>query len=254
MKALRAFRVLRPLRLVSGVPSKTSNPYPHIPMTLFCTIWMLFVVTDTNVIEMNLFLGLQVVMNSILKATLPLVHIALLVFLLVTIYAIMGLELFKCKMHKTCYYTGTSLYRRTPFNVPALALLLSCLLFPLHTDIYATAEGELPAPCAQAGNGRRCSINGSECRPGWEGPNNGITHFDNIGFAMLTVYQCITMEGWTKVLYWVSTGSLWFFRCSVCCSADVLEFLLRLMMPSEMNGHGCILFLSSWSVPSSFSI
>lgn len=47
-------------------------------------------------------------------------------------------------------------------------------------------------------------INGSMCRPGWEGPNNGITHFDNIGFAMLTVYQCITMEGWTKVLYWVS--------------------------------------------------
>lgn len=149
MKALRAFRVLRPLRLVSGVPS------------------------------------LQVVMNSILKAMLPLLHIALLVFLLVTIYAIMGLELFKCKMHKTCYYTGT--------------------------PIYATAEGELPAPCAQAGNGRRCIINGSECRPGWEGPNNGITHFDNIGFAMLTVYQCITMEGWTKVLYWVNDaiGNEW---------------------------------------------
>uniref|UniRef100_A0A671XAR6 Voltage-dependent L-type calcium channel subunit alpha n=1 Tax=Sparus aurata TaxID=8175 RepID=A0A671XAR6_SPAAU len=141
MKALRAFRVLRPLRLVSGVPS------------------------------------LQVVMNSILKAMLPLLHIALLVFLLVTIYAIMGLELFKCKMHKTCYYT----------------------------------EGELPAPCAQAGNGRRCMINGSECRPNWEGPNNGITHFDNIGFAMLTVYQCITMEGWTKVLYWVNDaiGNEW---------------------------------------------
>ncbi|KAK7916200.1 hypothetical protein WMY93_011961 [Mugilogobius chulae] len=119
MKALRAFRVLRPLRLVSGVPS------------------------------------LQVVMNSILKAMLPLLHIALLVFLLVTIYAIMGLELFKCKMHKTCYYSST--------------------------NIYAAAEGELPAPCAQAGNGRRCIINGSECRPGWEGPNNGITHFDNIG-------------------------------------------------------------------------
>uniref|UniRef100_A0A4W6F8G4 Voltage-dependent L-type calcium channel subunit alpha n=1 Tax=Lates calcarifer TaxID=8187 RepID=A0A4W6F8G4_LATCA len=142
MKALRAFRVLRPLRLVSGVPS------------------------------------LQVVMNSILKAMLPLLHIALLVFLLVTIYAIMGLELFKCKMHKTCYYT---------------------------------AEDEQPAPCAQAGNGRRCIINGSECRPGWEGPNNGITHFDNIGFAMLTVYQCITMEGWTKVLYWVNDaiGNEW---------------------------------------------
>lgn len=82
-------------------------------------------------------------------------------------------------------------------------LIYACACFP-STDIYAIAEGELPAPCAQAGNGRRCTINGSECRPNWEGPNNGITHFDNIGFAMLTVYQCITMEGWTKVLYWVS--------------------------------------------------
>lgn len=86
-------------------------------------------------------------------------------------------------------------------------------LYLVFTDIYATAEYELPAPCAQAGNGRRCIINGSECRPGWEGPNNGITHFDNIGFAMLTVYQCITMEGWTKVLYWVSYDLCNRFSC-----------------------------------------
>uniref|UniRef100_A0A8B9LEB3 Calcium channel, voltage-dependent, L type, alpha 1S subunit, b n=1 Tax=Astyanax mexicanus TaxID=7994 RepID=A0A8B9LEB3_ASTMX len=71
MKALRAFRVLRPLRLVSGVPS------------------------------------LQVVMNSILKAMIPLFQVVLLVFFLVTLFAIMGLELYKCKMHKTCYYEGT---------------------------------------------------------------------------------------------------------------------------------------------------
>jgi len=52
--------------------------------------------------------GLQVVMNSILKSMLPLFHITLLVLFMVTIYSIMGLELFKCKMHKTCYYIGTS--------------------------------------------------------------------------------------------------------------------------------------------------
>ncbi|KAI5095068.1 voltage-dependent L-type calcium channel subunit alpha-1S, partial [Silurus meridionalis] len=149
MKALRAFRVLRPLRLVSGVPS------------------------------------LQVVMNSVLKAMLPLFHVALLVFFLVTLYAIMGLELFKCKMHKTCYYEGK--------------------------DIIALRENELASPCAQAGNGRRCTINGTECRSGWPGPNWGITHFDNFGFAMLTVFQCITMESWTNVLYWVNDaiGNEW---------------------------------------------
>lgn len=72
------------------------------------------------------------------------------------------------------------------------------------TDIIALNENEMASPCAQAGNGRRCIINGTECRAGWPGPNWGITHFDNFGFAMLTVFQCITMESWTNVLYWVS--------------------------------------------------
>ncbi|KAG1949961.1 voltage-dependent L-type calcium channel subunit alpha-1D [Pimephales promelas] len=138
VKALRAFRVLRPLRLVSGVPS------------------------------------LQVVLNSIIKAMVPLLHIALLVLFVIIIYAIIGLELFIGKMHATCYYQGT--------------------------DII---EDE-PAPCAINRHGRTCTINGTECKEGWHGPNGGITNFDNFMFAMLTVFQCITMEGWTDVLYWMN--------------------------------------------------
>ncbi|XP_034143293.1 calcium channel, voltage-dependent, L type, alpha 1D subunit, a isoform X4 [Esox lucius] len=139
VKALRAFRVLRPLRLVSGVPS------------------------------------LQVVLNSIIKAMVPLLHIALLVLFVIIIYAIIGLELFIGKMHATCYFSGTD----------------------------QIAEDE-PAPCAISGHGRQCPINGTECKEGWHGPNNGITNFDNFLFAMLTVFQCITMEGWTDVLYWMN--------------------------------------------------
>lgn len=55
------------------------------------------------------------------------------------------------------------------------------------------------------------------CREHWIGPNRGITSFDNIGFAMLTVFQCITMEGWTQVLYWVSDR-----RADVGCECDRL--------------------------------
>ena len=40
-----------------------------------------------------------------------------------------------------------------------------------------------------------------ECRPGWKGPFYGIISFDNIGYSMLTVFQSITMEGWTTILY-----------------------------------------------------
>ncbi|XP_014884222.1 calcium channel, voltage-dependent, L type, alpha 1D subunit, a isoform X7 [Poecilia latipinna] len=139
VKALRAFRVLRPLRLVSGVPS------------------------------------LQVVLNSIIKAMVPLLHIALLVLFVIIIYAIIGLELFIGKMHATCYIGGT--------------------------DLIAEED---PAPCAISGHGRQCPINGTQCREGWHGPNGGITNFDNFLFAMLTVFQCITMEGWTDVLYWMN--------------------------------------------------
>ncbi|XP_036734214.1 voltage-dependent L-type calcium channel subunit alpha-1D isoform X7 [Manis pentadactyla] len=144
VKALRAFRVLRPLRLVSGVPS------------------------------------LQVVLNSIIKAMVPLLHIALLVLFVIIIYAIIGLELFIGKMHKTCFFADS--------------------------DIVAEED---PAPCAFSGNGRQCAANGTECRGGWVGPNGGISNFDNFAFAMLTVFQCITMEGWTDVLYWVNDAIGW---------------------------------------------
>ncbi|VDM24714.1 unnamed protein product [Hydatigera taeniaeformis] len=46
----------------------------------------------------------------------------------------------------------------------------------------------------------RCPA-GYICKGYWEGPNFGITSFDNIGYAMLTVFQCITMEGWTDIMY-----------------------------------------------------
>ncbi|XP_035378012.1 voltage-dependent L-type calcium channel subunit alpha-1C isoform X8 [Electrophorus electricus] len=144
VKALRAFRVLRPLRLVSGVPS------------------------------------LQVVLNSIIKAMVPLLHIALLVLFVIIIYAIIGLELFMGKMHRTCFFIRDG-------------------------QKGAIAE-EKPAPCApnSSAHGRHCSPpNITQCYMGWEGPNDGITNFDNFAFAMLTVFQCITMEGWTDVLYWM---------------------------------------------------
>merc|ERR1719232_888926 len=141
VKALRSFRVLRPLRLVSGVPS------------------------------------LQVVLNSIIMAMIPLLHIALLVIFVILIYAIIGLELFSGILHKTCFNNETD------------------------------EMMEDPIPC---GGNYHCP-NGTECREYWEGPNYGITNFDNFLHSMLTVFQCITLEGWTEILYWINdtTGPGW---------------------------------------------
>lgn len=61
-----------------------------------------------------------------------------------------------------------------------------------------------PHPCGP--NGFNCSTLPGDyvCRGYWEGPNFGITNFDNFGLAMLTVFQCVTNEGWTQTMYWVS--------------------------------------------------
>ena len=47
------------------------------------------------------------VLNSILMAMVPLLHIALLVLFVMIIYAIIGLELFSGALHKTCFNNVT---------------------------------------------------------------------------------------------------------------------------------------------------
>lgn len=68
-----------------------------------------------------------------------------------------------------------------------------------------------PHPCGD--NGYQCSLENKVCRYYWVGPNFGITNFDNFGLAMLTVFQCITLEGWTDVLYAVRNKVLFMPPC-----------------------------------------
>ncbi|XP_053247294.1 voltage-dependent R-type calcium channel subunit alpha-1E isoform X5 [Podarcis raffonei] len=131
LRTLRAVRVLRPLKLVSGIPS------------------------------------LQIVLKSIMKAMVPLLQIGLLLFFAILMFAIIGLEFYSGKLHRACYVNNSG----------------------------ELQELDPPHPCGVQG----CPA-GYECRE-WIGPNDGITQFDNILFAVLTVFQCITMEGWTTVLY-----------------------------------------------------
>ncbi|KAM9791175.1 voltage-dependent R-type calcium channel subunit alpha-1E isoform 3-T3 [Syngnathus typhle] len=136
LRTLRAVRVLRPLKLVSGIPS------------------------------------LQIVLKSIMKAMIPLLQIGLLLFFAILMFAIIGLEFYSGKLHHTC--------------LPTVDIL----------DNETVDSSELAFACGV----RKCPER-YDCNDTWIGPNDGITQFDNILFAVLTVFQCITMEGWTAVLY-----------------------------------------------------
>ncbi|XP_070193049.1 muscle calcium channel subunit alpha-1-like isoform X2 [Littorina saxatilis] len=131
----------------------------------------------------------------------PLLHIALLVIFVIIIYAIIGLELFYGRLHEACKYNSTKQFV------------------------------EEPGPC---GRGLLCD-NDTFCDKGWEGPNWGITNFDNFGLAMLTVFQCITMEGWTDVMYYVNdaVGTEWpwiyFISLIIIGSFFVLNLVLGVL-------------------------
>ncbi|XP_061590464.1 voltage-dependent N-type calcium channel subunit alpha-1B [Cololabis saira] len=143
LRTLRAVRVLRPLKLVSGIPS------------------------------------LQVVLKSIMKAMVPLLQIGLLLFFAIVMFAIIGVEFYMGKFHYTCFNNSTG-------------------------------ERAADWPCGNEPPARTCP-NGTVCREYWTGPNFGITNFDNILFAVLTVFQCITMEGWVDILYHTNdvVGNTW---------------------------------------------
>jgi hypothetical protein len=170
LKSLRAVRVIRPLKLVNGVPS------------------------------------LQVVLNAILRAMIPLLHIALLVIFVIIIYAIIGLELFCGIMHARCEYRVLRAFDENELMEtsqdkwqPLYPVDIPCVQVPENST--ATVKGFIcPTSSPLFPNAT------IECRSGWEGPFYGILNFDNIGLAMLTVFQCITTEGWTTMLYRVKNN------------------------------------------------
>ena len=66
--------------------------------------------------------------------------------------------------------------------------------------------------------------------------NYGITNFDNIAWAFLTIFQCITMEGWTKIMniyedaYIQWFVNLYFISCIVICSFFLLNLTIAVML------------------------
>ena len=105
---------------------------------------------------------------------------------------------------------------------------------------------EEPHPCGIAGF--QCESLGPEwicdSKRFWEGPNFGITNFDNFGLAMLTVFQCVTLEGWTDVMYAVSI--YYFLKQLIGHFCRITLFLLyfyRSKIPWVIHGNGDISYL-----------
>ena len=82
-------------------------------------------------------------------------------------------------------------------------LFKGSLLYRCHPDnATRDIDGEEAAVCAPpvAGEPSGCDA-GSSCVYYGENPVHGTISFDSIGWAWVTLFQCVTMEGWVDVMY-----------------------------------------------------
>ena len=66
--------------------------------------------------------------------------------------------------------------------------------------------------------------------------NYGVTNFDNIGFAVLTIFQCSTLQGWTDIMYLMQDAysswfaSLYFPLVIIICSFFIMNLTVAVML------------------------
>ena len=130
--------------------------------------------------------SLQVVMSAILKAIPPIGNIMILLVFFIVFYGIIGLDFYAGAFHSACYDGG---------GENAMDGQLCKLNFTLQNMTEWVAQAPFACPPETT-----CAVDSL-------GPNSGITKFDTIVYGMLTVFQIITLEGWSDLLYMTNDAS-----------------------------------------------
>ena len=113
--------------------------------------------------------GLKVIVSSVIGAIPVLKNTIIVLFFFFLIFAIGGLNLFMGMLKQRC------------INIETGYILLD-------------GEGEEEI-CGSA-----ACPEGYYCGKRTLNPNNDVTNFDNIFWALLNVFQCISLEGWSDIM------------------------------------------------------
>ena len=186
---IRTVRILRPLRTITGVKGMR-----QLVVTLLRSLPMLF-------------------------------DVLILVFFAFFIFGIIGVQLFMSKTSQRCAILGNPAAGCESCGLQDDAGYTgcdtSCVIPAAPTWVYQGGEdGDVLCSGPRwnsypdrgdAGGGNACPA-GQYCvqQRKQDLPNFGFSNFDNIAWAWLTIFQCISMEGWTNIMYMVmDTTSTW---------------------------------------------
>ncbi|XP_048575597.1 voltage-dependent T-type calcium channel subunit alpha-1G isoform X2 [Nematostella vectensis] len=217
---IRAFRVLRPLRAINKVPSIR-------------------------------------ILVTLLLDTLPMLgNVLLLSFLVFFVFGIIGVQLWQGKLRNRCFAStndtalllsfNQSVFYKPSFIQPDFVCsgptntgMTSCLSDIPHSYLHGR-QCTLP-PENLTSNSSNCADWNSlyrDCREDGPNPFWGTISFDNIAIAWMVIFQVITLEGWSDVMYLVQdTHSFWnwiyfiilivigaFFLVNLCLVVITMQF------------------------------
>eukprot|EP00752_Nemacystus_decipiens_P007034 g6310.t1 len=169
LSVLRTFRILRPLRSLRATPT------------------------------------LRQIVEALLGSIAGIINVLVLQTMFFVLFAVLGLQLWAGQTLYQCRETALPTENgtwETYANDPRVCSTGSGGLF--HCDMNVETMDQYPF-CASPSD---VPSGTSWEKPRWGPPelNYGITSFDNIAVSLLTVFQCVTMEGWVGIMYMYRDG------------------------------------------------
>lgn len=195
MNALRAVRALRPLRTINRLP----------------------------------LLRKQV--ETLLESLPQLLDVAMLSGFIMVVFGVLGVQLFQGTLLYRCYEADAPL-GASPVDPRGDSIAGVCA--PSAEVMAFGVEGRSEQAWSSLSEQGSCPDAGQACKFYGVNPLYGTISFDDIGSAWMTIYQCVTLEGWTDVLYMTARVSgvaagAYFISLVIFGSFYVLNLFLAVM-------------------------
>eukprot|EP00760_Papus_ankaliazontas_P035339 PhM_4_TR7750/c0_g1_i1/m.105600/K04833/SCN1A; voltage-gated sodium channel type I alpha len=157
--------------------------------------------------------GLRSIVNVLFQSVKQLANVLGLAVFVFFVFGILGVQLLAGELQRRCMVpldppdnTTWVLYDPETF----------CSRDPGNGDLFGRACPER-STCRDYGN-----------------PDGGWTSFDHIGWAFLTIFECITLEGWTSTMYkvmdtWGQLGAIYFIVLVIFGAYFVLNLALAVL-------------------------
>jgi hypothetical protein len=198
LKAIRTFRVLRPLRSINAFPS------------------------------------MRRLIGSLLASLPSLANAVVFMFFIFLLFGILGVQQFGGVLYQRCRYTSE------PNKDPVTGEYTN---WPIVEDIdrLCGLNGQGNFKCPEpyfCGSPAQYSLDlKSEVLKDQELISYGIVTFDNLLRALITIFQMITLEGWTDMMYNLSDASQAWMAIFFCVLLVVVGsfFLLNVILAVIMD-------------------